>query len=101
MKALTKADMAAYLFDFGLSRRDSKILVDTFFEEIRDALTEGEEVRLSGFGNFKLRDKKSRPGRNPRTRTPAEISARRVVTFKAGQKLQTQLSDVPVPKEEL
>ena len=66
--ALTKAEMSEYLFDkLGLSKRDAKELVELFFEEIRRALENGEQVKLSGFGNFDLRDKNQRPGRNPKT----------------------------------
>ena len=68
--ALTKADMAETLFhELGLNKREAKELVDLFFEEIRAALEDGEQVKLSGFGNFDLRDKNQRPGRNPKTAT--------------------------------
>ena len=96
--ALTKAEMSEYLFDkLGLSKRDAKELVELFFEEIRRALENGEQVKLSGFGNFDLRDKNQRPGRNPKTGEDIPITARRVVTFHASQKLKAnveQLSDV-------
>lgn len=86
---LTKADMADRLFDdVGLNKRESKELVEAFFCEVRAALERGEIVKLSGFGNFNLRDKKQRPGRNPKTGEEIPISARRVVTFHAGQKLK-------------
>jgi integration host factor subunit alpha len=66
--ALTKADMAERLFEeLGLNKREAKELVEMFFEEVRDALESGQQVKLSGFGNFDLRDKKQRPGRNPKT----------------------------------
>ena len=85
--ALTKAEMSEYLFDkLGLSKRDAKELVELFFEEIRRALENGEQVKLSGFGNFDLRDKNQRPGRNPKTGEDIPITARRVVTFRAGSK---------------
>ena len=85
--ALTKAEMSEYLFDkLGLSKRDAKELVELFFEEIRRALENGEQVKLSGFGNFDLRDKNQRPGRNPKTGEDIPITARRVVTFRPGQK---------------
>ena len=81
--ALTKAEMSEYLFDkLGLSKRDAKELVELFFEEIRRALENGEQVKLSGFGNFDLRDKNQRPGRNPKTGEDIPITARRVVTFR-------------------
>ncbi len=66
--ALTKADIAEHLFEkLGINKKDAKDLVEAFFEEIRSALEKGEQVKLSGFGNFDLRDKKERPGRNPKT----------------------------------
>jgi len=80
--ALTKADMAERLFDdLGLNKREAKELVEAFFEEIRGSLEVGRQVKLSGFGNFGLRDKNQRPGRNPKTGEEIPISARRVVTF--------------------
>ena len=78
--ALTKADIAEHLFEkLGINKKDAKDLVEAFFEEIRSALEKGEQVKLSGFGNFDLRDKKERPGRNPKTGEDIPISARRVV----------------------
>ena len=89
--ALTKADMAEKLFeDLGLNKREAKELVELFFEEIRQALEAGKQVKLSGFGNFDLRDKNQRPGRNPKTGEEIPISARRVVTFRPGQKLKAR-----------
>ncbi|MBP9609179.1 integration host factor subunit alpha [Laribacter hongkongensis] len=86
---LTKAELADLLFDkVGLSKRESKDMVESFFEEIRVALEEGDSVKLSGFGNFQLRDKPQRPGRNPKTGEEIPITARRVVTFHASQKLK-------------
>ena len=90
--ALTKADMAERLFEeVGLNKREAKELVDHFFEEIRTALEGGTPVKLSGFGNFDLRDKNQRPGRNPKTGEEIPISARRVVTFRPGQKLKARV----------
>lgn len=90
--ALTKADMAERLFDeLGLNKREAKDLVEIFFEEIRGALEAGEQVKLSGFGNFDLRDKNQRPGRNPKTGEEIPITARRVVTFRPGQKLKARV----------
>ena len=84
--ALTKAEMSEHLFEkLGLSKRDAKDLVEIFFEEVRRALENGEQVKLSGFGNFDLRDKNQRPGRNPKTGEDIPITARRVVTFRPGQ----------------
>ena len=83
MRALTKAEMAERLFeDLGLNKREAMEMVDLFFDEIRHSLTHNEQVKLSGFGNFDLRDKSQRPGRNPKTGEEIPISARRVVTFK-------------------
>jgi integration host factor subunit alpha len=90
--ALTKADMAAMLFEeLGLNKREAKEMVERFFEEIRQSLEEGSQVKLSGFGNFDLREKKQRPGRNPKTGEEIPISARRVVTFRPGQKLKARV----------
>jgi len=87
--ALTKADLANKLFEeVGLNKREAKEFVDLWFATIREALESGEHVKLSGFGNFQLRDKRQRPGRNPKTGEEIPISARRVVTFKPGQKLR-------------
>lgn len=90
--ALTKAAMAERLFDeLGLNKREAKEMVELFFEEIRLALESGQQVKLSGFGNFDLREKKQRPGRNPKTGEEIPISARRVVTFRPGQKLKARV----------
>ena len=90
--ALTKADMAESLFDeLGLNKREARELVDLFFEDLRSALGSGEQVKLSGFGNFDLRDKNQRPGRNPKTGEEIPITARRVVTFRPGQKLKARV----------
>ncbi len=90
--ALTKAEMAEYLFEeLGLNKREAKDMVEMFFEQVRKALEEGEQVKLSGFGNFDLREKKQRPGRNPKTGEEIPISARRVVTFRPGQKLKARV----------
>ena len=96
--ALTKAEMAERLYeDVGLNKREAKEFVDAFFDVLREALERGEQVKLSGFGNFDLRRKNQRPGRNPKTGEEIPITARRVVTFHASQKLKAnveQLSDV-------
>lgn len=92
--ALTKAEIAEHLFEkVGLNKKDAKEMVELFFEEIRTALETGEQVKLSGFGNFELRDKSERPGRNPKTGEDIPISARRVVTFRPGQKLKVRVED--------
>ena len=86
---LTKAELADQLFEkVGLNKREAKDMVESFFEEIRAALENGDGVKLSGFGNFELRDKPERPGRNPKTGEEIPITARRVVTFHASQKLK-------------
>ena len=90
--ALTKADMAESLYEeLGLNKREAKEMVELFFEEIKTSLEHGEQVKISGFGKFELRDKNSRPGRNPKTGEEIPISARRVVTFRTGQKLKTRV----------
>ena len=92
MSALTKADMVEHLFnELGLNKQEAKELIDILFEEIRLALESNQPVKLSGFGNFDLRDKRQRPGRNPKTCEEIPITARRVVTFKAGQKLRQRV----------
>ncbi len=92
MAALTKAEMAEHLYDeLGFNKREAKELVELFFEEIRNALENNEQVKLSGFGNFDLRDKSERPGRNPKTGEEIPITARRVVTFRPGQKLKARV----------
>ena len=86
---LTKAELADLLFEkVGFNKREAKDMVESFFEEVRTALERGEGVKLSGFGNFQLRDKPQRPGRNPKTGEEIPITARRVVTFHASQKLK-------------
>ncbi|UCH52926.1 MAG: integration host factor subunit alpha [Pseudomonadota bacterium] len=90
--ALTKADMAESLFnELGLNKREAKEFVELFFEQIRGALAGGKQVKLSGFGNFGLRQKNSRPGRNPKTGQEIPITARRVVTFRASHKLKERV----------
>ncbi len=91
--ALTKADMAESLFnELGLNRSEARELVNSYFEELIASLAVGEQVRLSGFGNFVLRDKNERPGRNPVTGENVPVTARRVVTFKPGQKLKARVA---------
>lgn len=90
--ALTKAEIAEHLVNkLNINKRDAKEVVEAFFEQIRNALESGEQVKLSGFGNFDLRDKSQRPGRNPKTGEDIPISARRVVTFRPGQKLKNRV----------
>lgn len=86
---LTKAEMSELLFErLGLNKRESKDMVEAFFDAIHDSLVQGDEVKLSGFGNFQIRRKAPRPGRNPRTGEAIPIEARNVVTFHASQKLK-------------
>lgn len=94
MTTLTKAELADLLFEkVGLNKREAKDMVESFFEEIRNALQSGDAVKLSGFGNFQCREKPQRPGRNPKTGEEMPISARRVVTFHASQKLKVMVED--------
>ena len=89
---LTKAELADLLFEkVGFNKREAKDMVESFFEEVRTALENGQGVKLSGFGNFQLRDKPQRPGRNPKTGEEIPITARRVVTFHASQKLKAMV----------
>jgi len=98
--SLTKADLASALFDeVGLNKREAKEFVDAWFETIGSTLESGEPVKISGFGNFQLRDKRERPGRNPKTGEEIPISARRVVTFRPGQKLRTRAEAYAGPEE--
>ena len=97
--ALTKAEMAEYLFEkLDFSKKEAKEMVELFFEELRGSLESGEQIKLSGFGNFDLRDKSERPGRNPKTGEDIPISARRVVTFRAGQKLKSRVEQLKTDK---
>lgn len=99
--ALTKAAMADKLFsEMGLNKREAKELVDLFFEEIRAVLEKSQQVKLSGFGNFDIRSKNQRPGRNPKTGQEIPISARRVVTFRPGQKLRARVQAYAGPHQQ-
>ena len=92
--ALTKAEIAEQLYEeVGLNKREAKEFVEVFFGQISEILISGLYVKISGFGNFVLRDKKERPGRNPKTGEDVKISSRRVVTFRAGQKLKTRVEN--------
>jgi integration host factor subunit alpha len=93
---LTKVDFVERLFDeLGLDKREAKALVELFFEEIKSSLEQGKPVKISGFGKFELRDKTGRPGRNPKTGEEIPITARRVVTFKPGQRLKEKIGLMP------
>ena len=96
--ALTKADFAESLFEeIGLNKREAKDMVELFFEEIKNSLEQGIPVKISGFGKFELRDKASRPGRNPKNGEEIPITARRVVTFRCGQKLKARVKAHDAP----
>lgn len=100
MATLTKQELTEHLFNnLGLNRTESKNIVDSFFEEIILAIENGQQVKLSGFGNFNPRDKNERPGRNPKTLEEKVITARRVVTFHAGQKLKAKVEQYAKPEE--
>ncbi|RPG49664.1 MAG: integration host factor subunit alpha [Gammaproteobacteria bacterium TMED1] len=100
MVALTKSEMAEKLFDeLGLNKREAKEVVELFFEEMRASLEANEHIKLSGFGNFDLRDKGQRPGRNPKTGEEIPVSARRVVTFRPGQKLKARVEVYAGPRQ--
>lgn len=97
MSALSKAIIADSLCnEVGLSKSDAKELVEHFFEDIKEGLEDGQHVKLSGFGNFILRDKGSRPGRNPKTGEEIPVQERRVVTFKSGLKLKSKIESKSV-----
>ncbi|HOE44001.1 MAG TPA: integration host factor subunit alpha [Rhodoferax sp.] len=92
--ALTKAQLSDLLFDqIGLNKRESKDMIDAFFDLVVHSLVDGQDVKITGFGNFQIRTKASRPGRNPRTGEAIPIDARRVVTFHASHKLKEQIQD--------
>ena len=94
---VTKADLANTLFEqLGLNKREAKEFVELFFEKIRESLESGESVKLSGFGGFSVRDKKSRPGRNPKTGEEVPVTPRRVVTYKASQKVKDRIAKTNV-----
>ena len=98
---LTKAELADLLFDkLGLNKRESKDMVEAFFEIVHSALVDGHDVKLSGYGNFNIRRKAPRPGRNPRTGESIPIKARNVVTFHASHKLKAIVQgDTPSPED--
>jgi integration host factor subunit alpha len=97
--ALTKAQLAELLFEqIGLNKRESKDMIDAFFDLISTSLVDGSDVKVTGFGNFQIRTKAPRPGRNPRTGEAIPIAARRVVTFHASQKLKEQIQDQSLAK---
>ena len=101
MGALTKAQMADRLFEeLGLNKREAKEIVELFFDQILMVLERNEQVKISGFGNIDLRDKRERPGRNPKTGEEIPITARRVVTFHPGQKLKARVEAYAGPESD-
>ena len=91
-KTVTKADLADHLFEkVGLNKREAKEFVDLFFDELRTALMSEGSIKLTGFGNFDVRKKSERPGRNPKTGQQIPVTARKVVTFHASQKLKERM----------
>ena len=99
--AMTKAHLADLLFEqIGLNKRESKDMVEAFFKLISDGLIEGQDVKISGFGNFQIRVKAPRPGRNPRTGESIPIGARRVATFHASAKLKAQIQEIVARESE-
>lgn len=98
--ALTKAEIVDHLSrEIGINKREAKEIVELFFKTVCDSLTQGHLVKLSGFGNFTLHDKNERPGRNPKTGEEIPVSARRVVTFRSGQKLRARVGKYEGRKE--
>jgi|TARA_B100001093_G_scaffold92791_1_gene84902 integration host factor subunit alpha len=92
-KTITKVDIVEYLHrELGLNKSECKNIVEDFFQEIKNSLVNNEEVKLSGFGNFEILNKNARPGRNPKTGEDVTIKARRVVTFRAGNKLRKKIA---------
>ncbi len=99
---LTKAELADLLFErLGLNKRESKDMVDAFFEHVNSALVRGSDVKLSNFGNFTIRRKAPRPGRNPRTGETIPIDARSVVTFHASHKLKALVQGVKMSRDDI
>lgn len=95
--ALTKSQLAELLFEqIGLNKRESKDMIDAFFDLVSQSLVDGKDIKISGFGNFQIRTKAPRPGRNPRTGEAIPIKGRRVVTFQASHKLKEQIQDQAV-----
>ena len=93
-KTLTKSEMINHLMEnLGMTRQDSRVFVESFFSQLSDSLTQGHLVKLSGFGNFEIKHKSQRPGRNPKTGEMVHVTTRRVVTFKAGQKMRRNIED--------
>ncbi len=90
---MTKADIIEAIYQkIGYSKKDAADLVELIFNTIKETLAKGEKIKISGFGNFVVRDKKARTGRNPQTGTAIKISARRVLTFKPSQVLRADVN---------
>jgi len=91
---MTKADIVEYIYDkIGFSKKESSEIVDLVFETIKEALAKSEKIKISGFGNFNIKSKKERKGRNPQTGEEIKISARRVLSFKCSQVLKDTLNE--------
>lgn len=98
MLTLTKSEMINYLMEnVSMTRQEGRLFVENFFNQLSDSLAQGYQVKLAGFGNFELKEKSQRPGRNPKTGEVVTVCARRVVTFKAGQKLRRCIEDKYTP----
>ena len=93
-KTITKADLAEYLFQkIGLNKREAKEVVDSFFDELREALLSGEDIKLSGFGNFSIKRKSERPGRNPKTGEKVNTPEKKTIHFKMSKDLFKKLNN--------
>jgi integration host factor subunit alpha len=92
--AMTKADIVDAIYErLGFSKKEAADLVELVFDSVKETLAAGEKIKLSGFGNFVVREKRSRVGRNPQTGQSIEISARRVLTFRPSQVLRAEVND--------
>jgi integration host factor subunit alpha len=91
---MTKADLVEIVYEKigGLSKKESQDIVEAIFETMKNCLKDGEKIKISGFGNFTLRDKRPRKGRNPQTGDDIQITARRVLTFRPSQILKTHIN---------
>ena len=95
---MTKIDIIQDVYEkLGFSKKDSARIVESVFDIIKDSLAKGEKIKISGFGNFTLRDKRPRKGRNPQTGDDIEITARRVLTFRPSQILKSQINEPTTP----
>ncbi|MDQ3266252.1 MAG: integration host factor subunit alpha [Myxococcota bacterium] len=96
---MTKADIIEGVYEkVGFSKKESAEIVELVFDTVKETLERGDKIKISGFGNFQVRYKKARVGRNPQTGKEIEISARRVLTFRPSQVLKTALNNAPFPE---